>query len=181
MTPPRLGRRAIVRLHPISCCQQHAFADPMTEVAIGYPHSPLNGPALHGSSGPKPGERVVPTSGEVRVGSGGQPWFALFAEQNEGTAALIAQSKGLLDTQVRAPSSKEGIWLVRPGVTWPAPQMSQQRYRSISAILFTDSRKRWHLESITLYVGRETRSQFFPARLTQPEDRRSFGKLFVRA
>jgi 2-polyprenyl-6-methoxyphenol hydroxylase-like FAD-dependent oxidoreductase len=93
---------------------QHAFADSMTEVAIGYPHSPLNGPALHGTSGPKPGERVVPISGEVPVGSDGQPWFALFAEQNEGTAALIAQFKGLLDAQVRAPLAKEGIWLVRP-------------------------------------------------------------------
>jgi hypothetical protein len=93
---------------------RHAFADSMTEVAIGYPHSPLNGPGLHGSSGPKPGERVTPVSGQVPVGSDGEPTFALFAEENEGTADLIAQFKGLLDAQVRAPLSKEGIWLVRP-------------------------------------------------------------------
>jgi hypothetical protein len=41
---------------------QHAFADSMTEVAIGYPDSPLNGPGLRGGSGPRPGERVVPLS-----------------------------------------------------------------------------------------------------------------------
>src|ERR1700761_6231309 len=93
---------------------QHAFADSMTEVAIGYPHSPLNGPALHAESAPKPGERVVPISGEVPVGSDGEPTFALFAKENEGTAALIAQFKGLLDAQVRTPLSEEGIWLVRP-------------------------------------------------------------------
>ena len=34
---------------------QHAFADNLTQVSIGYPRSPLNGPAL-GGSGPKPGE-----------------------------------------------------------------------------------------------------------------------------
>jgi len=62
---------------------QHAFADSMTEVAIGYPDSPLNGPGLHGGSGPKPGERVVPAGDTLPPGSGGKPLFALFAEKNE--------------------------------------------------------------------------------------------------
>ena len=51
---------------------QHAFADNMTEVTIGYPESPLNGPA-QGGSGPKPGDRVVPGAGLVPVGSGSIP------------------------------------------------------------------------------------------------------------
>jgi hypothetical protein len=32
----------------------------------------------------------------------------------EGTTALIAQFKALLDAQIGAPLSKEGNWLVRP-------------------------------------------------------------------
>ena len=67
---------------------QHAFADTMTEVTIGYPESPLNGPSL-GGAGPKPGERVVPVAGQVPVGSGGTPRFALFAEKTTATADLI--------------------------------------------------------------------------------------------
>ena len=37
---------------------QHAFADSMTEVAIGYPNSPLNAHSTHGDDGPKPGDRA---------------------------------------------------------------------------------------------------------------------------
>jgi len=93
---------------------QHAFADAMTEIAIGYPESPLNGPGLHGGAGPKPGERVVPASGEVPVGSGGEPLFALFAKQDAATADLVTRFKGVLDPQVRAGFGDEGMWLVRP-------------------------------------------------------------------
>jgi 2-polyprenyl-6-methoxyphenol hydroxylase-like FAD-dependent oxidoreductase len=93
---------------------QHAFADSMTEIAIGYPDSPLNGPGLHGGSGPKPGERVAPANGQVPVGSGPEPLFALFAEQNEATANLPLRFKGLVDPDVRPPFSQNGIWLVRP-------------------------------------------------------------------
>jgi 2-polyprenyl-6-methoxyphenol hydroxylase-like FAD-dependent oxidoreductase len=91
---------------------QHAFADSMTEVAIGYPDSPLNGPGLR--SGPRPGERIVPISGEVPVGSGEKPMFALFAEQNEAIADLVKRFKTLVDPNVRKPFGPGGIWLVRP-------------------------------------------------------------------
>ncbi|HTA22382.1 MAG TPA: FAD-dependent monooxygenase [Terriglobales bacterium] len=91
---------------------QHAFADSMTEVAIGYPDSPLNGPGLRG--GPKPGERVVPISGQSGVGSGERPLFALFAEQNAATDDLVKRFKALLDPNIRAPFNRDGIWLVRP-------------------------------------------------------------------
>ena len=91
---------------------QHAFADSMTEVAIGYPHSPLNGPGIRG--GPKPGERIVPISDQVPVGSGEKPMFALFAEQNDATANLVKRFKGLLDPNIRTAFTPDGIWLVRP-------------------------------------------------------------------
>ena len=91
---------------------QHAFADTMTEVTIGYPESPLNGPSL-GGSGPKPGERVVPIAGQVPVGSGSMPRFALFADKTSATADLLRQFEGLLDPDIRPPT-EGGIWLVRP-------------------------------------------------------------------
>ena len=85
----------------------------MTEVSIGYPDSPLNGPSLSGA-GPKPGERVVPVVGQVPVGSGGTPLFALFAEKTAATADLLRRFGGLLDPDIRPPFHEGGIWLVRP-------------------------------------------------------------------
>jgi 2-polyprenyl-6-methoxyphenol hydroxylase-like FAD-dependent oxidoreductase len=92
---------------------QHAFADNMTEVSIGYPKSPLNGPGLAGS-GPKPGERVVPVAGQVPVGSGDTPLFALFTEETSAIADLVKRYEGLLDSDIRPPLDKSGIYLVRP-------------------------------------------------------------------
>lgn len=91
---------------------QHAVADTMTEVAIGYPKSPLNGP--HISSGPKPGERVAPVEGEAPVGSSPRPLFALFAQESPALNDLIARFDGLVEGQIRPPLEEHGIWLVRP-------------------------------------------------------------------
>jgi 2-polyprenyl-6-methoxyphenol hydroxylase-like FAD-dependent oxidoreductase len=92
---------------------QHALADNMSEVTIGYPESPLNGPS-QGGTGPKPGERVVPVAGDVPVGRGNAPRFALFAEENSATTELLRRFDGLLDPDIRAPLRKGSIWLVRP-------------------------------------------------------------------
>ena len=45
----------------------------MTEVSIGYDHSPLNGPAVRGLAGPRPGERMPPVSGQRPIGAGDEP------------------------------------------------------------------------------------------------------------
>jgi 2-polyprenyl-6-methoxyphenol hydroxylase-like FAD-dependent oxidoreductase len=95
------------------CPVQHAITDDMTEVAIGYPESPLNGPAL-GGAGPKPGERVAPVAGQLPVGSGDSPRFALFAQETPGTADLVRRYGGQLDPDVRPPLVEGGLWLVRP-------------------------------------------------------------------
>jgi hypothetical protein len=92
---------------------QHAVADTMTEVTIGYSESPLNGPCL-GGTGPKPGQRVGPLSGQVPVGAGSAPRFALFAANTTATADLVERFPGLLDRDVRPPLRDGGIWLVRP-------------------------------------------------------------------
>jgi 2-polyprenyl-6-methoxyphenol hydroxylase-like FAD-dependent oxidoreductase len=91
---------------------QHAFATAMTEVAIGYPESPLNGASLHG--GPKPGERVVPIAGEVSVGSGDTPRFALSAEPDAATAGLIARFSGVIAPELQPAIRAGAYWLVRP-------------------------------------------------------------------
>jgi hypothetical protein len=85
----------------------------MTEVTISYPRSPLNGPSLAGA-GPKPGQRVGPLSGQVPVGAGSAPRFALFATNTTGTADLVGRFPGLLDRDVRPPFRDDGLWLVRP-------------------------------------------------------------------
>ena len=93
---------------------QRELADTMTEVWIGYPDSPLNGPRLQGSTGPKPGERVIPVVDQVPVGAGGTPLFALFAEPTAAATDLIRRFAGLLDSDVRPPLQAGRIWLARP-------------------------------------------------------------------
>jgi 2-polyprenyl-6-methoxyphenol hydroxylase-like FAD-dependent oxidoreductase len=91
-----------------------ALARSMSEVSIGYPRSPLNGPGLHFTPGPDPGERVAPVAGEVPVGAGRAPRFALFARADGASAQLLGQFPHLMEPVVRAPLSEGGAWLVRP-------------------------------------------------------------------
>jgi 2-polyprenyl-6-methoxyphenol hydroxylase-like FAD-dependent oxidoreductase len=91
---------------------QHVLADKMTEVAIGYPKSPMNGPGLWG--GPQPGARIAPIVGQAPVGSAASPRLALFATSTAATAGLIEQFPNVLDPEVRPPVREDGLWLVRP-------------------------------------------------------------------
>jgi hypothetical protein len=84
----------------------------MTEVAIGYPKSPMNGPGLRG--GPQPGARIAPIVGQAPVGSAASPRLALFATSTAATAGLIEQFPNVLDPEVRPPVREDGLWLVRP-------------------------------------------------------------------
>ena len=93
---------------------QHAFADSMTEVAIGYPNSPLNAHSGHVGGGPKPGERAPIREGEPAVGSGNTPRFALFAEDTAASRALLSKYPELVEATPRKPFGDGGVWLVRP-------------------------------------------------------------------
>ena len=104
-----LAAHVLMGLSPV----QHAFADNLSEITIGYPGSPLNGPSL-GGDGPKPGERVAPVAGRTPVGSGDTPRFALYAAKGRATDQLLGQFEALLDSEVRPPFQAEGIWLIRP-------------------------------------------------------------------
>ena len=93
---------------------QEKFADVMTEVSIGYPGSPLNGPAFGRTKGPKPGERVVPVNGQMPIGGGETPRFALFAERSVAVTDLLQRFEELLDPELRRPFDADGMTLVRP-------------------------------------------------------------------
>lgn len=86
----------------------------MTEISIGYKHSPLNGSFPGGVEGPAPGERVMPVEGQTPIGSGGTPKFALLAAPGDVVSRLTSEFRDLLDSTVRPPLNDTGIWLVRP-------------------------------------------------------------------
>ncbi len=91
---------------------RRAMAETLTEITIGYPHSPLNGP--HGAGGPAPGERVPPIAGQAPIGAGNEPRFALFAAPGPEVDRLLADHGELLEAEARAPLAAGGAWLVRP-------------------------------------------------------------------
>lgn len=93
---------------------RRAMVETLTEVSVGYAHSPLNGPGAHGLGGPAPGERAAPVAGQVPVGAGGAPRFAVLAAPSDATACLLQDYPGLLEPAVRPPFRDDGIWLVRP-------------------------------------------------------------------
>lgn len=92
---------------------QRAFAENMSELSIGYPHSPLNGTA-HAPDGPKPGQRLAPIENRAPVGSGNAPRFAVMALPSSEVSQLLARFSEVLDSELRSPKDSVGIWLIRP-------------------------------------------------------------------
>jgi 2-polyprenyl-6-methoxyphenol hydroxylase-like FAD-dependent oxidoreductase len=93
---------------------REAMVNNMSEIAISYKHSALNGHAAHGVKGPLPGERVMPVAGQAPFGSGDTPRFTLLASSNDGGKGLAREFDDLVDPTIRPPLSDGGIWLVRP-------------------------------------------------------------------
>ena len=77
-----------------------------------YPDSPLNGAGVRGTV--RPGERVPPVAGQVPVGSGGEPLFALFADRDEAVDAIPGAFKSLVDSEIRPALHPGTLALVRP-------------------------------------------------------------------
>jgi 2-polyprenyl-6-methoxyphenol hydroxylase-like FAD-dependent oxidoreductase len=92
---------------------QHAFADNMTMVTVGYPGSPLNGPSLHGAV-PKPGHRLPPAAGQVAPSLGMNPQFVVLAEPSPAITALIEEFGELVDATPGTPPRNSVIWVIRP-------------------------------------------------------------------
>ena len=82
---------------------RRAMADTLTEITIGYPHSPLNGPHVAGN--PAPSDRMPPVAGpQPPVGAGDfRPRFALFAAPGAATDRLITRHADFLEAAPRPP------------------------------------------------------------------------------
>ncbi len=93
---------------------RRAMVDTFAEVSVGYARSPLNGAHAHRLGGPAPGERLPPVAGQVPVGAGDAPRFALFAAPDGAAERLLQDHRDLLEPAIRPPLGKDGIWLVRP-------------------------------------------------------------------
>jgi len=93
---------------------RQAMTNTMSELSIGYPHGSLTRAEGASHSRPAAGERAPVGAAARLVGSGDRPRFALFADADAGSAALIARHGDLLEAETRAPFGNDGIWLVRP-------------------------------------------------------------------
>jgi len=89
---------------------QHAMADRLSEITIGYPESPLNAGSASAVKCPGPGERMI---AEKKFGAGDTPRFALIAKESAEAQALLQNFSRLMEPVLRAPT-QPGIWLVRP-------------------------------------------------------------------
>jgi 2-polyprenyl-6-methoxyphenol hydroxylase-like FAD-dependent oxidoreductase len=93
---------------------RHAMVDTMSELAIHYTESPLNGTGTHRVKGPGVGERAPPVEGQVPFGAGSIPRLALCGDRSDAMDALLAGYPALLDDTLHAPYTAGGVWLVRP-------------------------------------------------------------------
>ena len=92
---------------------RQAMAGQLTELAVTYPESPLNGTAA--ALQPKPGTRAPMHPGEAPLNSGSSPRFTLFAEPNDFEwPKLLRKYPAILDPALRHPYHPNGICLVRP-------------------------------------------------------------------
>jgi 2-polyprenyl-6-methoxyphenol hydroxylase-like FAD-dependent oxidoreductase len=91
-----------------------AVADTMTELSLTYKNSPMIGAGDGAFPIAVPGERMPPVAGQVPVGAGDTPRFALFAQPSADTAQLLRQYPELLEQTERAPPAPGCMWLVRP-------------------------------------------------------------------
>jgi hypothetical protein len=87
-------------------------ADATSEISIGYPRSPLNGPG--GRRDPSPGARAPVRATEPPVGAGNTPRFALFAEPDGIPSMFPEPYANLLEPRLREPYQPGGMWLIRP-------------------------------------------------------------------
>ena len=90
------------------------IAEVLTELSIGYPHSPLSAGGHYAHGGPAAGERAPIRPEEAPVGAGATPRFALFAEDDGAASEIVARYPGILDPNIRKPFHEGGLWLVRP-------------------------------------------------------------------
>jgi 2-polyprenyl-6-methoxyphenol hydroxylase-like FAD-dependent oxidoreductase len=92
---------------------QHAFADQLSQVWVGYPESPMNGLG-HRSLHPAPGQRMAPLASGPVFGGGDEPRFTLLASASPSVADLLTSYPKLLNASLGPPPAPDGVWLIRP-------------------------------------------------------------------
>ena len=85
------------------------MANVLSEVAVGYPDSPLNSSHDFEHHAPKPGSRAPVHGGEPAVGLGPAPRFALFAEENHAFASVAKEFADILEPKLREPHDASGF------------------------------------------------------------------------
>ncbi|KRB60646.1 hypothetical protein ASE04_23865 [Rhizobium sp. Root708] len=88
----------------------HRAADRLSELAVAYDQSPLNGPEMKGLGFPSPGHRMA---GFGTFGSNGAR-FSLIAADPADVAVRLKDYMHLIDGDIRSPSALDGMCLVRP-------------------------------------------------------------------
>ena len=91
---------------------QEGIAETMTQVSVGYPKSPLNGPTISGDHH-KPGQRYRPALENPPAGSGSAPRFRLFSSSADAARSLPPAIRKLIEPVVQ-PDLGDHIYLVRP-------------------------------------------------------------------
>ena len=96
---------------------QHFFAENASELAVHYPHTPLNFDGRKTFTSPAPGQRAPIRSNEGPVSTGSTPQFTVYADidpADTGWPSLLARFPQLLAPNPRPPFHLHGLWLVRP-------------------------------------------------------------------
>ena len=93
---------------------KRTMANILSEVAVGYPDSPLNAKSVHVHGGPRPGQRAPIRQGEPAVGSGNTPRFVLFAEDTHRSRSLLSKYPNSIEPSPRKQYAHGGMWIVRP-------------------------------------------------------------------
>jgi 2-polyprenyl-6-methoxyphenol hydroxylase-like FAD-dependent oxidoreductase len=91
---------------------QSGFADTMTEITVGYPRSPLNGPDIAGDDC-KAGQRYRPGVEVAPETPGAPARFSLFSASGDTAKALPAPLTFFIDAKIQ-PGLDDRIYLVRP-------------------------------------------------------------------
>jgi len=93
---------------------KQAMAKELTELAVHYAKSPLNGDATAIRDTPEPGYRVPLQAGDAPIGAGDTPRFALYAAPGPDAEQFIACFPDLLEPTPRPAITPGTITLVRP-------------------------------------------------------------------
>jgi 2-polyprenyl-6-methoxyphenol hydroxylase-like FAD-dependent oxidoreductase len=108
----QIARNAIGHLALGFTAVQNAFANTMTQVAVGYPESPLNGPDI-AHDDYKAGQRFRPALEGMPAGAGRAPRFELFSASNDVVKELPPALAKLVNSRID-PKLGNHIYLVRP-------------------------------------------------------------------